>query len=310
MRILTILTILMVGAAARAAEPAADWRQEDQQWREARMARLRSPDGWLTLVGLHWIEAAARRFGSAPDNDIVLPDGPAHAGTFAASVRGVTVHPEPGAVLLGGKPVEGPRLLRADDQPDPDLLQVGRLKLFAIKRGTKWAIRAKDPESPVLRDFKGIESWAIQEKWRVVADWEPYLEPRQRLIATVQGTHESMPVPGRARFTVDGVPVTLEPVLEEPDAKELFFIFKDATSGPVTYGGGRFLYADLPKDGKVVLDFNRAYNPPCAFTAYATCPLPPPENRLRIAVEAGEKKYAGADPHAGHDLTAPPGAGR
>jgi len=309
MRILSILTILTLGATAGAATPA-DWRQEDREWREARLTRLRSPDGWLTLVGLHWIEAAPRRFGSAPDNDLVLPDGPAHAGSFAASFRGITVHPEPEAVLLAGKALEGPRLLKGDDQAEPDVLQVGRLRLTAIKRGIRWAIRAKDPESAVLRDFKGIESWPIEAKWRIEADWAPYPEPRQRMIATAQGTHDSVEVPGLAKFTLDGVPISLEPILEEPDAKELLFVFKDATSGKTTYGGGRFLYAALPKDGKIVLDFNRAYNPPCAFTAYATCPLPPPGNRLQVSIEAGEKKAAGTDPHAGHDLTAAPGAGR
>jgi uncharacterized protein (DUF1684 family) len=309
MRILTILTILTLGGAAGAAEPA-DWRQADQQWREARAARLRSPDGWLTLVGLHWIDAAPRRFGSAPDNDIVLPDGPAHAGSFSASFRGITVRPEPSAVLLGGAPLAEPRLLRGDDQADPDVLQLGRLRLTAIKRGIKWAIRAKDPASAVLRDFKGVESWPIEGTWRIEADWAPYPEPRQRMIATAQGTHESVQVPGLAKFTLAGAAITLEPILEEPDAAELLFVFKDATSGRQTYGGGRFLYADLPRDGKIVLDFNRAYNPPCAFTAYATCPLPPPGNRLQVAIEAGEKKYAGVDPHSSRDLTASPGAGR
>ncbi len=309
MRILSILTILALGGPALAAEPA-DWRQADQQWREARTTRLRSPDGWLTLVGLHWIEAAPRRFGSAPDNDIVLPDGPAHGGTFQASFKGVTVHPQADEVLLAGKPLTEPRLLRGDDQAETDVLQVGRLRMTAIKRGLKWAIRAKDPESPVLRDFKGIESWPIAAEWRIEADWAPYAEPRQRMIATAQGTHESVQVPGVAKLTLGGVPITLEPILEEPDATELLFVFKDATSGRLTYGGGRFLYADLPKNGKIVLDFNRAYNPPCAFTAYATCPLPPPGNRLQVPIEAGEKKYAGADPHGGHDLTAAPGTGR
>ncbi|HEX5044363.1 MAG TPA: DUF1684 domain-containing protein [Candidatus Polarisedimenticolaceae bacterium] len=309
MRMVTILTILMLGGSAGAAETAA-WQKADAQWREARLARLRSPEGWLSLVGLHWIDAAPRRFGSAPDNEIVLPDGPAHAGSFHASVRGITVQPEPGAVLLAGKPLAGPRLLRGDDQAEPDVLQVGRLRLTAIKRGIKWGIRAKDPASAVLRDFKGIESWPIEASWRIEAAWDPYPEPRQRMIATAQGTHESVQVPGLARFTLGGVPVTLEPILEEPDATELLFVFKDATSGRQTYGGGRFLYADLPRDGKIVLDFNRAYNPPCAFTPYATCPLPPPGNRLQVAIEAGEKKYGGADPHAARELTPPPAAGR
>jgi len=215
----------------------------------------------------------------------------------------VTLTPDAGAVLLQDKPLQGARLLRGDDQSDPDVLQVGRLRLTAIRRGVRWGIRAKDPESPVLRDFKGIESWPIDPKWRIEAEWVPHQAVKQRMIATAQGMHESVKSPGMAKFTVNGVPVSLEPILEEPDATELLFVFKDATAGKTTYGGGRFLYADLPKEGRVILDFNRAYNPPCAFTAYATCPLPPAGNRMPFPIEAGEKKYG---THGPHDLTSSP----
>ena len=209
MRIPTILIILAVATATPT-----DWKQEDQQWRERRMERLRAPDGWLTLVGLHWVEGAPQRFGSAADNDLVLPDGPARAGSFIASFSGVTVRPEPGAVLLDGKPLEEPRLLRADDQEEPDVLQVGRLRLIAIKRGTRWGIRAKDPESQVLKNFKGIESWPIDAKWRIEAAWEAYPGDRKRMISTAQGTQETVAAPGIARFQLEGKPVTLEPILE------------------------------------------------------------------------------------------------
>jgi uncharacterized protein (DUF1684 family) len=311
MRILTILTILSLGAAAGAADTpqGTDWKQEEQRWRERRLERLRSPDGWLTLVGLHWIDGPPLTFGTAPDNAIVLPAGPAHAGTFEADFKGITVRPEAGAVLLSGQPLAEPRLLRGDDQDEPDVLQVGRLRLTAIKRGVRWAIRAKDPESAALRDFQGIESWPLDAKWRIEATWEAFPEARQRMFSTAQGTTESVKVPGIARFKLEGKDVRLEPILEDPDADELLFVFKDATSGKATYGAGRFLYAAMPRDGKVVLDFNRAYNPPCAFTPHATCPLPPPTNRLKVAIEAGEKKYAGHGPHASPKLTAPSGAG-
>jgi uncharacterized protein (DUF1684 family) len=169
------------------------------------------------------------------------------------------------------------------------VVKVGRLSLYVIKRGDKFGIRLKDPESEYRRDFHGLEYFPANEAYRVTARWVQ--APKQIPILNVLGQTEPSECPGYAEFQWNGRQLRLYPILEEPGAKQLFFIFRDETAGKETYGAGRFLYSDLPKDGKVVLDFNRAYNPPCSFTPYATCPLPPPENRLPIRVEAGEKKY-------------------
>ncbi len=285
-------------APAQSQAPKAPWIREDEQWRASRLDRLRAPDGWLTLTGLYWFkDERPLTFGSAPDNDIVLPQGaPAHAGKFWPEVGGVHVVPEAGAVQLESKLVVGDRLLVGDPDPDPDVLQVGRSRLLAIRRNLEWGIWVKDPESAALKDFKGIEAWPIDPKWRIEARWEPYPIVRQIMNPTAQGTYENVTSPGVARFQVDGVAVALEAIEEEPDASQLLFVFKDATNGKTTYGAGRILYADLPKDAKIVLDFNRAQNPPSAFTAHATSHLPPFRNRMKVAVEAGEKKYGAEVP--------------
>jgi uncharacterized protein (DUF1684 family) len=170
-----------------------------------------------------------------------------------------------------------------------DVAKVGRLSLFVIKRGEKYGIRLKDPESEYRREFHGIEVFPASAEYRVTAKW--VAEPAKIPILNVLGQTEEMKSPGYAVFRIHGQEYRLRPVLEADDAQELFFIFRDQTSAKETYGAGRFLYSEMPKDGHVVLDFNKAYNPPCAFTPYATCPLPPPENRLAVRIEAGEKKY-------------------
>jgi hypothetical protein len=250
-----------------------------------------------------------RRFGSAPDNDLVLPDGPAHAGSFAASFRGITVHPEAGAVLLGGKALEGPRLLKGDDQAEPDVLQVGRLRLTAIKRGIRWAIRAKDPESAVLRDFKGIESWPIEEKWRIEADWAPYPEPRQRMIATAQGTHDSVEVPGLAKFTLDGVPISLEPILESRTPRSCSSSSRTRRAGKRPTGAGGS--CTPPSQGREDrpglqprLQPSLRVHGLCHLSAAPSRESPPGPHRR------GGEEGRGHGSSRRHDLTASPGAGR
>ncbi len=179
--------------------------------------------------------------------------------------------------------------LHPDDSGSPDYLSFGRLTMLVIRRGDLLGVRLWDTEAAARRSFKGLSWYPIQSPQRVTARFIPHATPRQIPIANVIGQTDQMTSPGIVEFTMGGKPVSLEPVLEAPDSKLLFFVFKDQTAGKGTYGGGRLLYADLPQDGKVVLDFNKAYSPPCAFTAYATCPLPPPQNRLALPVEAGEK---------------------
>jgi hypothetical protein len=266
MRFLVFLTAMALSAAST-------YQTEIAQWRQKREAALKADGGWLTVAGLFWLREGSNRFGSAAENEIVLPDGPAQAGTFELHHGKITA----------GTP---PREIKPDSA---DVLKVGRLSLFAIRRGDRFGIRLKDPESEYRRSFHGLEYFPADEAYRVTARF--VAEPKKIPILNVLGQTEESECPGYAVFRLAGQELRLYPILEEPGAKELFYIFKDQTSGKETYGAGRFLYSGMPQDGKVVLDFNKAYNPPCSFTPYATCPLPPPENRLPVRVEAGEKKY-------------------
>ena len=264
-----------------------------EEWRKARQARLNSESGWLTLVGLSWLTEGENAFGSDPSGPVPLPEkkAPAKVGLLVLDHGTVRVKAAPGVGLnLNGKPVEE-QVLKSDADGKPDVLTLGDLSLFVIKRGDRFGIRVKDSQSPVRLGFKGIESYPADPSYLVVAEFVPYAKPKDIEIPTVLGTSETMPAPGYVKFKLHGKALTLEPVIEVPGDTQLFFVFRDKTSGKGTYPAGRFLYAALPKDGKVILDFNRAYNPPCAFTPFATCPLPPPQNRLPIEVKAGEKNY-------------------
>ncbi len=267
-----------------------------EQWRNDRQARLRSENGWLTLVGLSWLAEGENAFGSDSSNPVPLPEkkAPEKAGVLVLDHGTVRVKVAPGSGWnLNDKLIEPvvEQVLRIDADGKPDVLSLGELSFFVIKRGDRFGIRVKDSQSPVRLGFKGIQSFPADPGYLVVAEFVPYATPKDIQIPTVLGTTETMQAPGFVKFKLHGKDLTLEPVIEDPGDPQLFFIFRDKTSGKGTYPAGRFLYAAMPKDGKVVLDFNRAYNPPCAFTPFATCPLPPPQNRLPIAVKAGEKNY-------------------
>jgi uncharacterized protein (DUF1684 family) len=203
----------------------------------------------------------------------------------------VRIRPAAGVSILLDGQVIGERTLADDAGGKPDIVQLGDLRFHAIRRGERFGVRVRDPKSPLRSGFKGLEYFPAAPAYRVEAEFQAYEKPRKVPIPTVLGTTEEMEAPGRVRFVLAGQELTLEPVVEDPKEPSLFFIFKDATAGSETYPAGRFLYAEMPKDGKVVLDFNKAYNPPCAFTPYATCPLPPRQNWLNVRVEAGEKKF-------------------
>ena len=251
------------------------YRSEMAEWRAQREAALKREGGWLSVAGLFWLHDGSNSFGKDPDNEIVLPDGPSHAGAFELNDGKVTVK-MPGD--------------RRELWPDSlDVAKVGRLSLFVIKRSDKYGIRLKDPDSQYRREFHGIEYYPAKEEYKVTARF--VADPKKIPIPNILGQTEEMQSPGYTIFRLSGHEYRLRPVLEEPDAREMFYIFRDQTSGKETYGAGRFLYSAMPQDGKVQLDFNKAYNPPCAFTPYATCPLPPAENRLAVKIEAGEKKY-------------------
>ena len=286
------LAISGCGRGGPAVDPA--YRAEVEQWRAKRLASLTSETGWLTVVGLFWLQPGENRFGADPGNEVVLRGSgvPPLAGTFELRPDGaVLAHPRAEAgVTLAGQPVPD-RPLRSDAEGKPDVLSLGSARFFVIRRGGKAAIRAKDTQNPARTAFKGIDYFPIDPAYRVEAAWETYAKPRDVLIPSTQGPPQKMVVPGVARFELAGKPYALEPYASSPDDPEFMFVFRDATAGHETYGAGRFLDVERPtgEAHKLVLDFNYAYNPPCAFTAYATCPLPERQNELPVRIAAGEK---------------------
>lgn len=254
---------------------AVTYQAEVTDWRQKREASLKRDGGWLTVTGLFWLHEGGNTFGTDSHNDIVLAAGPTHAGVFELHRGKVTV-----------KADGAPRVMRPDTS---DVQNVGRLRLYVIQRADKFAIRLKDPESEFLRDFHGLSYYPARDEYRITAKFVP--DPRKIPITNIVGQTEPEDSPGYVVFQLHGKEYRLRPLLDDPATKSLEFLFRDQTSGSETYGAGRFLDTDAPKNGQVVLDFNLAYNPPCAFTPYATCPLPPKENRLPVRIEAGEKKY-------------------
>jgi uncharacterized protein (DUF1684 family) len=276
----------------------ANWRQELLTWRGRQAKKLQAPDGWLSLAGLEWLNEGDNTFGSASDNRIrIQADAAPHLGVLRLSHDGVSLEPPAGGfppgLLLDG---HTPRAQVLAGEDSPNMLTDGTLSMFVIHRGDRYALRIKNSDSSARLQFHGLGWYAPNEKYRIAARWIPYAPAKAVKIPTVLGTTIKMPVPGVAEFQVDGQTLRLEPVLESPKNTELFFILRDTTSRTTTYGAGRFLYTSFPDHGlhdpgKLWLDFNRLENPPCAYTAYATCPLPPPQNRLAVALPAGEKRY-------------------
>ena len=255
---------------------AASYQDKVRRWRERRETALRAPYGWLSVAGLFWLREGSNPLGSDPSNSVVLPRGaaPAHAGEFVLRDGKITVQTP-----------SGTRTLRPDTG---DFVAFGAVRLSLIHRGGRYGIRMRDPQSQYRREFSGLRWFPVNSAWRIVARF--VWQPRKIPILNVLGQTEPQDCPGYAEFTLAGRKLRLYPV-REPGAQELFFIFRDLTSGKETYGAGRFLDAPLPVDQQVILDFNQAYSPPCAFTPYATCPLPPAENRLPVRMAAGEMQY-------------------
>lgn len=269
-------------ATSQPAVDVAAHRQEVEQWQTNRVTRLKAEDSWLSLVGLFWLEEG--------QNVVTLPS----SQTLRLVRRGDVVMLEPDATMtVEGKPLSAPTALRADADPNgPTLVQMGSIRFNVIKRGDRYGLRVKDANAPTRTHFAGLEYFPIDPKYRVEARFEPYSPVKKIPIDDVTGLRSEMIAPGALIFTLDGKEYRIDPVLEE-GSEELFLIFSDETRKDETYQAGRYLYTPMPKNGKAIIDFNRAYNPPCAFTPYATCPLPPPQNKLEVRIEAGEKRYAG-----------------
>ncbi len=265
-----------------------------EKWRHEREMGLKADDGWLTVAGLFWLKDGANTTGSDSSSDIVLPRGPARAGEFDFHNGQTTFRAAAGvAVTVNGKPVGAAVRLKPDSEGKPDQVQFDGLTMFVIQRGNRYGMRLKDIDSKFRREFTSLHWFPVRASYRVTAKFVAYETPKLIAIPNILGETNKEPSPGYAEFTLEGHSLRLDPVVEE---NHLFFIFHDQTSGKESYTAGRFLDAELPKEGKVVLDFNKAYNPPCAFTPYATCPLPPKQNRLPIRIEAGER-FAGSAAH-------------
>lgn len=253
------------------------YEAEIEAWHNRRVTSLQRPQGWLALVALDWLKDGENKIESI--------------GTINLAGGVATFQPLPDVQAKIGGVVFTAGVLRIEGGKEkPDKVEIGSKVFTIIKRGERFAVRMWDGNAETLKHFAGIKRFPVSRNWRVEARWESYAKPKAVKIASViPGYLEDYQVPGVAIFSINGQQCRLEPVTE--GGGSLFFIFADKTNGKESYGAGRFLYTDLPKDGKVILDFNRAQNPPCAFTPYATCPLPPASNRLSMRIEAGEKNF-------------------
>jgi uncharacterized protein len=286
-KLLMLLAAVPAFAPCAGAQSKAEHRTQIQEWRAERAAGLRVPKGWLTLAGLFWLEKGENTFGSGKDNAVVFPEGgPERIGSFYLQNDSVWVEILPGvAAQHNGESVS--RMLLS---PGWAVLDMERFSWVVLQRGNRFGVRLWDAEAPALQAFSHIDNFETDKKWRIRAQFVPFEQPRILMVPNALGMDIEQRSPGVLRFKVGKTTCELLALEEGEDA--LFLIFADATTGKETYGGGRYLSAANPKKkGKTVIDFNKAYNPPCVFTPYATCLLPPAGNRLTIAVTAGEKNY-------------------
>ena len=262
---------------------------ETEKWRAKHEADYRRE--WVTIAGLHFLEPGSHTAGSAPSNDIVLPGStPPVIGRFVLVTDTVRFEPQPGAtVLLDGKRVEAPIDLADDGEDEADHLAVGDVRIVVHRSGERKSLRVWDPEGELARGFLGFTWFPIQIDYRVTGRFIPDPSPREMRVVNTFGDLDTFKTEGVVEFTLNGQPLRLRPFTTRPN--RFYFVFRDASSGQETYEAARFLYSDLRDDGTTVLDFNQAYNPPCAFNPYTTCPIPIPENRLRVKVLAGERAY-------------------
>jgi uncharacterized protein (DUF1684 family) len=262
------------------------YQKEIETWREERETGLKKDGSWLTVAGLFWLREGESTVGAAAENDFVLPEGaPPQVGVFGYHDGKVTFRAQEGvSVLQKEKPVKEVTL----EQGEKNALTLGKLSMWVHASGPRLAIRLRDLDSPIRKEFTGLDWFPVAPAYRVTAKFTPHPKPKPVEILNMLGDIERYESPGVVDFELMGETVRMEPVWNT-ERDRLWFIFKDATSGKETYPSARFLYADAPKDGSVVVDFNKAYNPPCAFNPYTTCPMPSKENRLKMRIEAGEK---------------------
>lgn len=267
-----------------------EYISEVEQWHQKRIARLKEDTGWLNLVGLFWLKEGENRFGSAKDNEIIFPSGPEHIGSLFLKDSVVTIKVNAGQkVLYNGNSVSEMKM-KDDHSDSTTFLQTGSLKWNIIKRTKGFAIRLRDLNAKLLKTFEGIERFPVNDGWMIEAKFEKFDPHKKLIIPDIVGTTDEENSPGAAVFIKDNHTYRMDAL--DAGGSRIWFIFADETSGKETYGAGRFLYTDQPdSNGIVILDFNKAYNPPCVFTKFATCPLPPKDNYLKLRITAGEKMW-------------------
>jgi uncharacterized protein len=281
-----------IGLSHAGLDDGADYRKQIETWRQQRVERLTAPTGWLSLVGLDWLKEGVNSLGSAKDNSTVLANAPAHLGRITLkNGKAKIALTSADATVNGAKKTEAELL--DDSHEKPTTIAFGSVSFYLVQRGDRFGLRIKDSDAETRRHFHGIDYFDIEPSWRIEAKWEAYDPPHEVEEPNILGQMDKVIVPGAAVFEHGGKTYRVEPVIETPGDKGLFLVFADKTSGKETYGAARFVYTEPPQDGRVIIDFNRAYNPPCAYTPYATCPLPTKQNRLDLRVTAGEKKYRG-----------------
>lgn len=263
---------------------------EIAEWHQKRIERLKQDNNWLNLVGLYWLEEGENSLGSATDNKIIFPEeSPERIGTLSLIDSSINFTVETGVIVTHEDNPVTEIILKEDLTGEPKVLTSGRFRWYIIKRGERYGIRLRDLEAPILKEFKGIERYPTNSDWKFEAKFEPYDPPKKIMVPTILGTTEENNSPGALIFYKGGNEYKLD-ALESRTG--YFIIFADETSGDETYGAGRFLYTGMQdSSGTVILDFNKAYNPPCVFTKYATCPLPPKQNYLHLEITAGEKMW-------------------
>jgi uncharacterized protein (DUF1684 family) len=296
------LVILMLASApifGLDRDKAQTWTDQLQQWRAERAANLTAPGGWLSVVALDWLKYGDNTVGTSSSDSVRLSGaGGAHYAVIHVEENSLRLKAPaggfPSALRVDGHPAQEQAIVA--DGPNATKFTAGTLTFFVIRRGDRFGVRVKDSQAPARLGFHGLNWFPPNPQYRIEADWVPYPQPKEVGVQNVIGIVTKGLVPGVAKFTIAGHDLALEPVVDDLNEEDLMFVIRDATSGRTTYAASRFLHAGLPdhgllKPGKLLLDFNRLENPPCAFTAFATCPLPLENNRLKVALEAGEKIY-------------------
>jgi len=271
------------------------YTEEIRQWQTNRTTQIRREDGWLSLAGLFWLKDGENFIGTDPSNAVVFPVGStqAKAGIIILHNGNLTINAKREAKIRYQDSAFTRMKLTSDEsgEAQPTILTTGSLSFYAIKRGNQFGIRVKDKNNPVLKNFRGLNFFPIDPAWRIEAIYKPYPEPKIIEIASIIGTVDTDTCPGALIFQIDGQTYSLD-VIADPGTRELYVMFTDETTGKGTYGNGRQLSTAPPdENGKVMVDFNKAFNWPCAYTPYATCPIPPKQNHIPVRIEAGEKNY-------------------